>query len=159
MKRLLFAITAGTLLLTVSETGAQSDLLEIYNERRQLMYDMQSALWPMFDINNEKSTDLDAVARSAGAMSAAMTKALTLFPVGTAKGDIPFTRAKPEIWSDAVGFETAAKALNEAAASMKAAADAGDIDAFKAQFGGLIEACTGCHDLKPSGGGRYRFPL
>ena len=152
------SITGGMILLT-KETVAQSDLLQIVKERRQLMFDIQSALWPMFEIKNEESTNLKEAADSAQDMIEAMSKFMALFPVGTAKGEIPYTRATPEIWSDAEGFKAAAEVLKAEAASAKKVADADDIEAFKARFDALLEACTGCHDLKPSGGGKYRFAL
>lgn len=159
MKKFVLAFTVGTVLLAGNETVAQSDLMQSYTERRQLMFDMQAALWPMFEIKNGESAKLSEAAEGARALSEALSKAVTLFPAGTAKGEIPYTRAKPEIWSDAAGFEAAAEALKVAAASVQQAADAGDSEAFNVRFAALIEACTGCHDLKPSGGGKYRHPL
>lgn len=159
MKKLVFALTAGTVLLAGNETSAQSDLTQSYTQRRQLMFDMQAALWPMFEIKNGESTNFTAAAGGARELSEALSKAVTLFPAGSAKGEIPFTRAASEIWSDAAGFEAASEALLMASASVQKAADAKDIDSFNLEFDALIEACTGCHDLKPSGGGKYRHPL
>jgi cytochrome c556 len=159
MNGLLLAFTVGTSLLIGSEAMAQSDPMQIYKQRRQLMYNMQKDLWPMFEIKNGESTDFSKAAEGARAMSEAMSLTLTLFPVGTAKGEIPYTRARRDIWSDAAGFETAAQALKSAAARVEEAAKAGDGEVFMTQFDALITACTGCHELKPSGGGRYRFPL
>lgn len=53
------------------------------------------------------------------------------------------TWAKPEVWTDAAGFEAARKKLSMALAALSATGDAG---AFKTAFPQLGGACKGCHE-------------
>ena len=158
MKKLVLTATIGIALFAASETMAQYELMQFVQQRNILMFDMQSAYWPMLAIKKGESTDLSAAAEAAKIIGTSIDKVTTLFPVGTAKGEITGTRARPEIWSDAEGFHAAADALKVAAAGAQEAAEAGDIEVFKARFDALAEACTGCHTFRPSGGGKYRFP-
>ncbi|MFO1035058.1 MAG: cytochrome c [Hyphomicrobiales bacterium] len=61
----------------------------------------------------------------------------------TQKGESAETWAKPEVWSDAAGFEAAGGAYGKAIAGLKASADEAS---FKAAFGAVGGACKGCHD-------------
>ena len=158
MRKLVFIGAFGIALFAASETMAQQELMQLVTQRNVLMLDMQSAYWPMLAIKKGESTDLEAAAEAARTIGASIDKVTTLFPAGTAKGEIAGTRARPEIWSDAEGFQAAADALKAAAAGAQQAAEAGDIEVFKAQFDALAEVCTGCHEFRPSGGGKYRFP-
>ncbi len=54
------------------------------------------------------------------------------------------SRAKPEIWSDAEGFAAAEMAMTEAATALAAVAG-NDLDALKASFGAVGQACGDCH--------------
>ena len=54
------------------------------------------------------------------------------------------SRAKPEIWSDPTGYAAAEMALTEAATALAAVAG-NDLDALKAGFGPVGEACGVCH--------------
>lgn len=66
------------------------------------------------------------------------------FGPGTDKG-AP-TRAKPEVWSNAAGFKTAAEKFQAELAKLDAAARTGDEGAIKSAVGGVGGACKGCHD-------------
>lgn len=67
----------------------------------------------------------------------------TMFPDST-KG-IP-SRAKPEVWSDRVGFTSKAAEFGQASEALLAAAQADDKDAFAAALARTGAACKGCHD-------------
>lgn len=64
------------------------------------------------------------------------------FPEGSESGGK--TTASPKIWEDSAGF-AAAVAKFEADTAAALAAPAGDIDAFKAQFGAVAANCSSCH--------------
>ena len=66
-----------------------------------------------------------------------------LFPDGTQSGHN--TKARPEIWSDRAGFETAATNFTNAADRLAQLASAGDKDGFKAQYQALGGTCGACH--------------
>jgi cytochrome c556 len=61
----------------------------------------------------------------------------------TQKGETLKTNAKPEIWTDAAGFEAAGKAWYDAAVKLRAATDEAS---FKAAFPAVGGGCKGCHE-------------
>lgn len=61
----------------------------------------------------------------------------------TQKGETVKTRAKPDIWVDAAGFDAAAGAWYTAAQKLWAATDEAS---FKAAFPAVGAACQGCHE-------------
>lgn len=65
------------------------------------------------------------------------------FGDGTGKGE---TRAKPEIWKEAVKFKEAGDKMQVAIIQLEAAAKLGNIDALKAAFGPAASSCKACHD-------------
>ena len=64
---------------------------------------------------------------------------------GTVQGEVPGTRAKAEIWSDAAGFDKVATELEVAADGLADAAGT-DLDALRAAMGPVGKACGTCHD-------------
>jgi cytochrome c556 len=66
------------------------------------------------------------------------------FGEGTDKG-AP-NRAKPEVWKDAAKFKAAADKMVAEVAKLDAAVKLGTLDALKPAFGGVGQACKGCHD-------------
>ena len=68
----------------------------------------------------------------------------TAFGPGTDKG-LP-QRAKPEVWSDATKFKTAADNMMVEVGKLDAAAKSGSLDAIKDAMGGLGKSCKACHD-------------
>jgi cytochrome c556 len=95
----------------------------------------------------KKETPFDAstVAKHAGEMAANLETASKLFPAGSAGGE---SRAKPEIWSDAAGFE---KAMKDGIAAAKALQAVKDEAAFGPAFKAVGASCKSCHD-------KYRAP-
>ena len=67
----------------------------------------------------------------------------TAFTEGTDKGD---TRAKPEIWTDADKFRSAASKMQDEVVKLNAVAKTGDLAALKTAFGATGQTCKGCHD-------------
>jgi cytochrome c556 len=144
-----------------SELNAQSDLREIVQKRKNQMNAMEDAYWPLLDIKKGKSTDLAKGGESAKIMANAMVKALALFPLGTAKGEVlgSGSRARPEIWSNSSEFKAAADALISASLKLAEIAKSGDLELFKAQFQVVEQVCLGCHAFTPSHGGKFKFPM
>ena len=62
---------------------------------------------------------------------------------GTDKGE---TRAKPEIWAEMDKFKAAASTMQDEMTKLNAASKTGSLDAIKAQFGKVGQACKACHD-------------
>lgn len=157
MLGLAIIVGVGVIMLTASATSAQYELVQFVAQRNALMKKMLSAYWPLLKIKNGESSDLASAAKSARTIAKEAGKIGPLFPAGTAKGEVPQTRAKPDIWKRPAEFRSAINALKEAATTLQAAAEAGDMAAFKSQFEAFTAACTGCHVFRPSGGGKFRF--
>ena len=138
---------------------AQGPLVELVTQRQALMFEIQTAYWPLFELNAGKRTDFEVVAESAGQISSALDRFQAMFPPGTARGETVGTRARPEIWSAPDDFNGAVKALKDALVELEAVASDGDIDGYKTKFTEVTTACVACHDFRPSSGGRFRFPM
>lgn len=68
-----------------------------------------------------------------------------LFPEGTDPASVEETDALPSIWEDPEGFKAATQKFQDATAKLVEAADAGDLNAFKASFGAVGASCGNCH--------------
>ncbi len=82
---------------------------------------------------------LEAVGKAIAAWAAVIP---SVFPAGSGKGD---TKALPEIWSDAAGFQKDASTLHDAAIKLADAAKAGDADGVAAATKAVGDACGACH--------------
>jgi cytochrome c556 len=155
----IFALATAIALSTASSSLGQSqyDLAKIVIERNGEMLEMQTAFWPLFNINNDKSTDLAAAVDAIKTIDENFARFLELLPEGTAGGQVPGSRAKPEIWTEPSEFSAVAERLRSATSRLSEVASTGDIDAFKLEFATFQPACFGCHDLKGSSGGQFRF--
>ena len=95
----------------------------------------------------KKAAPFDAAVVKASATTIAdnLKKAQGLFPAGSGGGE---SRAKPEIWSDAAGFE---KGMKDAQAAAVALQSVSDEAAYGPALGALGGNCKSCHD-------KYRIP-
>ena len=95
----------------------------------------------------KKAAPFDAAVVKASATTIAdnLKKAQGLFPAGSGGGE---SRAKPEIWSDAAGFE---KGMKDAQAAAVALQSVSDEAAYGPALGALGGNCKSCHD-------QYRIP-
>jgi cytochrome c556 len=96
---------------------------------------------PMF--KGEKPFDAAAIQDTLGKEEAACADWAKWWGEDTMKGETAETWAKPEIWSDAKGFEEAGGKWYQAYQAVKASADEA---AFKTSFPALGAACQGCHE-------------
>jgi cytochrome c556 len=95
----------------------------------------------------------DAATATAAASNLAATAKLDrsiLWLDGTIQGEVPNTRAKAEIWSDAAGFEKSATDLETAADALVAAAGT-DLAALQEAMKAAGASCGACHE-------KYRGP-
>ncbi len=155
---LFVALVGGVTLFVTDGLNAQSDPAAVVMARQGLMKGMGRSFGPLVAVLKDESTDLTAAAVAEQTMNDNITAAVLLFPAGTARGEVPGTRARPDIWTERAEFEAAAAALMDASANLVEAANSGDVDTFKAAFPALSQACGGCHEGKRSAGGRFRFP-
>ena len=155
-KASLGAVFALLILAAAGNLRAQDDLVKVITDRHGVMNDMQGAYWPLLAVKKGESTDLAAAAVASQSIQDALGRFSALLLPGTAKGEVPGSRANPEVWSEPSEFTAALNALQAAAAALSEAAGSGDIELFKARFDAFASACVGCHELKPSSGGRFR---
>ncbi len=94
-------------------------------------------------VKGERPYDKDEVAKNVAIAEQMSHLPWAAFVAGSDKGD---TRAKPEIWSDAVKYKAAADKMQQEMDKLSAAAKSGDLNAIKAQFGETAKTCKGCHD-------------
>ena len=110
---------------------------------RQAGYDLMGADMDGLKAAVESGADVKPLADRAKAVQRWGETIPMLFPEGTQTGGN--TKARPEIWSDRGGFETAASNMATQAGKLVAAAESGDKDAFKTQFAATGQACGACH--------------
>jgi len=137
--------------------AAQGPLVELVTQRQVLMSEIQTAFWPLFNLDAGKRADFEVVAESAGQISSALDRFQAMFPPGTARGETAGSRATPEIWSAPDDFNNAVKALKESLDALEAVATERDLAKYRMKFAEVMTACVACHDLRPSSGGRFRF--
>ena len=96
---------------------------------------------PMF--KGEKPYDGAAIQAALAKEEAACADWAKFWGADTMKGETVETYAKPEIWSDAKGFEATGGAWYKAYTTIKATTDEAG---FKAAFPALGSSCQGCHE-------------
>ena len=91
------------------------------------------------------SPDMAVVKVQAAAIAAAAQAIPTWFPVGSGRESGARTHALPIVWTDPAAFAAARGKLVTAAATLDAAAAAGDLTAVHAALHPVGAACDGCH--------------
>jgi len=86
--------------------------------------------------------DPAAVIDPANRIAAAAGQIPSLFPSGSGKGD---DAADPAIWQQFGDFQGKATNLQNQAAMLAAAAQAGDLATVRAQYDKVVQACGDCH--------------
>lgn len=145
-------------LMVTTDLFAQTDLEKVVQERQKLMKTMGRSFPPMVAVLKGESTDFVAAAAAAESMHDAMTKAIDMFPAGSANGEVAGSRAKPEVWTNAAEFKAASDDLIDTTAKLVEVAKSDDLNAFKEQFQLVGRACGGCHKGKGDAGGKFRVP-
>jgi len=146
--------------LTTSTAMSASDEYErvqLVSERRGLMFDIQTAYLSLLSVNQGSSNDLKQAAEDAKTIGEKLDAFVSLLQPDTASGQVPNSRAKQEIWSDADTFAAVVDALRAESARLWTIASEADLDRFDTQFDAFAKACTGCHGLRPSSGGKFRI--
>lgn len=81
------------------------------------------------------------VVQHARSLRGLATMAADVFPEGSAEG----TRALPEVWTDAEGFQEKLEAFQAATEALAAAAEAMDEAALGDAVGAVGQSCRSCH--------------
>jgi cytochrome c556 len=140
------AVASLVVALAVGGAAAAVIAADAFQDRHKAMETVGDAAKPLFDIAR-KSAPFDAAVVKSNATTIAdnLKTASALFPAGSGGGE---SRAKPEIWTDAAGFEKAMKDGQAAAAALQGVKDE---TAFGPAVGALGASCKACHE-------KYRLP-
>lgn len=160
MNRIVAAMCATAVLACGSVVGfAQAPSPAQAVKERQ---DIMEKLWPnyyrdMSAVARGQSTDIAGIPAKAAAASEAVKKVSQLFPAGTGRDAVPSTRTKPEAWTQRAEFDGAFTTLINETNTLGEVAKGGNLDAVKAQFQKVAQACGGCHGGPVKSGGKFRF--
>jgi cytochrome c556 len=133
------ALCAG--LATAAVAGPGDDLIK---ERQGCMKAQGAAMGVFVPVmKGEKPFDAAAHKAAFDSMGAACANWAKFFAPESQKGETLETWAKPEIWTDAKGFEVASGKSYNAMIALKAVTDEAG---FKAAFPAVGAACQGCHE-------------
>jgi cytochrome c556 len=133
------ALCAG--LATAAVAGPGDDLIK---ERQGCMKAQGAAMGVFVPVmKGEKPFDAAAHKAAFDSMGAACANWAKFFAPESQKGETLETWAKPEIWTDAKGFEAASGKSYNAMIALKAVTDEAG---FKAAFPAVGAACQGCHE-------------
>ena len=104
------------------------------------MKHIKRALRPLAEMNKAGGFDPAETAKRGQEIADYLAQFKDLFPAGSEQED---DKAKPTIWTDRAGFETARGNAVQAALSV---AKVSDPASFPAAYKTLSAACTACHD-------------
>lgn len=142
------ALTASVILATTASGDGHADkALTAAIDARQAQMQLVAYNMGILGAMAKGETEFDtAVATSAAQNLASVAKLdrSILWLEGSIQGDVPDTRAKAEIWTDAAGFEKASTDLEAAADGLVAAASA-DVAALQTAMGAAGQTCSTCH--------------
>lgn len=143
---------------SISQTS-EYELGQIVVTRQPLMFDLQTAYWTLLKVRNGESDDYQAAGDAARRMSAIMADFVLLMKPGSARGQAPGSRAKPEVWTEPEAFAAVANDFRSQADALAEVAESGNPEAYADTFETFVAACTACHEFRPSSGGRFRYAL
>ena len=145
MKKLMLAAAAVTGLMTALPAAAQFAKPEDAIKYRKSAFTLMSNHFGRVGAMVNGKAPFDPKAAEANIEIATMMSKLpyVAFLEGTDKGE---TRAKPEIWAEMDKFKAAASTMQDEMSKLNAATKTGSLDAIKAQFGKVGQACKACHD-------------
>jgi len=122
------------------------------NEAKSLMHERHEGMEAIGKANKAikrelegSAADLAAIRASSAKISDLSQKASGWFHAGTGP-DVGKTGAKPEIWQNTQDVAAKLAAFQKAAAAFNSTASGNDVNAIKASFGQLGQACKACHD-------------
>jgi cytochrome c556 len=152
MRRAFLVIAAILGLVTVA--AAQSTVrtpADLIRNRQASYKQIQSAFKVLFQQRQASEPSIETIRPHAATIARLAPQVNGWFPPGTGPETGVPTRAKAELWANRQDFLARAAAFVVAARQVDAAARAGDIEAYRAAFPGLRQACADCHD-------RFRGP-
>lgn len=136
-----FAGAFGVLLASAALAGPADDAIKGRQGCMKSHGALMGVAVPM--IKGEKPFDAAAVKAATDADAAACADWAKWWGADTQKGETLETWAKPEVWTDAAGFEKAGGDFYNAYVALT---QAGDEAAFKAAFPAVGGGCKNCHE-------------
>lgn len=122
------------------------------DEAKSLMHERHEGMEAIGKANKAIKRELEGSAPDLTTVRSSTTKIADLsqkasgwFHAGTGP-DVGKTGAKPEIWQNTRDFAAKLTAFQKAAAAFNSTAAGNDVNAIKASFGQLGQACKACHD-------------
>lgn len=144
----LLAFGAALAIAAAGSTGALAvDKEQVIKDRQALMKQQGAAMGAIKGFLDGKNDEAKALS-SATVLIGTMQKISDMFPPDTG-GPNPEGKytTKPEIWTDAKGFEAARSTAAEKANALLAAVKGGDKAAIQTAFGDLGKnGCGACHE-------------
>lgn len=146
MKKFLAGLTVAAIALAGAATAQDAPFAREIKARQGIMVYRSIQLGVLGGMaKGEIEYDAEAAQKAADNLAAAVTiDASMLWPMGSDNSANPASTALVKMWEDGAGIGDKARAMNEAATAMQAAAGTG-LDGLKTAMGPLGEACSGCH--------------
>ena len=148
MKKLtMVIITLGGIAAFATIASSAEDLAAAVKERRHLMKEVVAPAAKLGGkmVKGVEPFDADKAAAAMNDINGVPDKYVTLFPKGTAHGEIKDSEAKPEVWEDFDKFKATAQKLKDASAKAAGAAAQGQ-GTFTAAFNDMTKVCKECHE-------------
>jgi cytochrome c556 len=144
----LIALAAAVAVAATGSTGALAvDKDQVIKDRQALMKEQGADMGAVKGYLDDKNDQAKAIS-GATDLTETMNKITSVFPpdTGGPNPDGKYT-TKPDIWTDAKGFEAARSTAAEKANALVAAVKGGDKAAIQAAFSDLGKnGCGGCHE-------------
>ena len=131
--------------LSIATTALALDAAAVEKARSDYMHSLGKPAKGMREELQKASPDIAALKAYAADIARIAPNLPAQFPAGSGPESGVKTEAKANIWSDPTGFKKDADGLASAATALNAAAQGGNIDAIKAAYGNLGQACKTCH--------------
>lgn len=141
LSKSILAAAFGAVLATGAMAGPADDAIKGRQGCMKSHGAMMGVAVPM--IKGEKPFDAAALKAATDADAAACADWSKWWGADTQKGETLETWAKPEVWSDAAGFEKAGGDFYNAYVALTKATDDAS---FKAAFPAVGAGCKGCHE-------------
>jgi cytochrome c556 len=124
---------------------AAASARDLQKARHDHYHELGDAFKTVRDETRAGSPDMAKIKTAAQVINEASIDQGRWFPAGTGP-EAGKTRALPVIWERPKDFQAAQKVFSEAAPKLFAAANAGDLNGVKANFGEVGKSCKNCHD-------------
>jgi cytochrome c556 len=139
------ALTLAAIIAPAGALVADTSAQELMKARHDHYHHLGDAFKAIRDQTRGATPDWATIKTAAKTVNDSSIDQSKWFSAGTGP-EAGKTRALPEIWSRPQDFAAAQKLFSNAAPKLLAAANAGNIDGVKSQFGEVGKSCKNCHD-------------